>query len=101
MPPRRVKPGKGSSPRKRTRAAVSTVTKKVRMTEEDARRLAAAAKALGTSESEVLRKGIEWAEKNEDRRKAIKGLVEMAIRDGPDPGGYRWEGRVWPEEDRA
>lgn len=70
------------------------------MTEDDARRLAAAAKALGTTESEILRNGIEWAEKREGRRKSIQGLIEMAIRDGPEPPKIYWEGKVWPEDER-
>lgn len=71
------------------------------MSPEDARRLAAAAKAMGTTESEVLRRGIEWAEFADRRRRGIEGLIQMAIRDGPEPPKIYWEGKVWPDEDRA
>jgi predicted DNA-binding protein len=90
MAARGVKPRKGSSAGKPTRRAVASVTKKVRMTEEEARRLARVSHARGKSESEVLREGILLAEREEKRLQAIEKLARMAEEAGPEPAPPRW-----------
>ena len=59
------------------------VTKKVRMSRADARRLRRLARQRGTGEREVLREGMNLVEGMEQRRKAIEGLIAMI--DGPEP----------------
>lgn len=87
---RGVKPGQGSSRRKRAAKPVSSVTKKVRMTEEEAARLAELAASLKMTESELLRSGVNAMEREARRIKAIKELVRMAEEAGPEPPKIHW-----------
>ena len=90
---RAVKPGQRSSPRKRSAKPVSSVTKKVRMTEEEAARLAELAARTGRTESDILREGIALHERQSRRDEAIRGLMKMAERDGPEPPKLRFRSK--------
>jgi hypothetical protein len=63
-----------------------SVTKQVRLTPQEAGRLAQMAQALGRSESDILRDGLQEAEERlrrlDARRRHIQGLVRLA-RDVP------------------
>lgn len=93
MVARAKKRGTSSKRRTRTTRPVASVTKKVRMTEEDAARLASLASATGKTESEILREGILLAEREDKRLKAIADLVKMAGEAGPEPPKIRWAGK--------
>lgn len=58
-----------------------TVTKRVRMTEEEASRLAEMARRDGKTESDVLREGLLAYDRDQGRRDAIEKLIAMAERD--------------------
>ena len=60
-----------------------TITKKVRMDRATAQRLARVARETHRSEGEVLREGVELAERQSRRRAAIAGLIAMI--EGPEP----------------
>lgn len=63
-----------------------TVTKKLRLSPEGARRLERLAKEMGMTESDVLREGIHLVERVRNRRAHIEGLVAMA------------EGETWTKD---
>jgi predicted DNA-binding protein len=58
-----------------------TVTKRVRMSEEEAHRLARLASTLGKTESDVLREGIIALEAQRRRDEAWDRLIAIAERD--------------------
>ena len=60
------------------------------MTEEEAARLSALSARTGRSESEILRDGIVLQERQSQRDEAIRGLMKMAERDGPEPPKLRF-----------
>jgi predicted transcriptional regulator len=65
-----------------------TITKKVRMDRATAQRLARVARATNRSEGEVLRDGIDLAERESRRSQAIDELIAMI--DGPEPPKIRF-----------
>lgn len=58
-----------------------TITKRVRMSEEEAARLADIATREGKTESDILREGILAYDWNAKREKAWQELIAMAERD--------------------
>ncbi|HUR68867.1 MAG TPA: hypothetical protein VM370_06440 [Candidatus Thermoplasmatota archaeon] len=64
---------------------MSSVTKKVRMSEDEAAQLARIAAEAGKTESDVLREGILLWEREDRRRQAWAQLIQMAEEDGPEP----------------
>lgn len=88
MRKKQVTSGQRASLPKRTSRPVLSVMKKVRMTEEEAGRLAKLARDLGKTESEVLRQGIALVRAQEDRDEAIEELIAMI--EGPEPVKPRW-----------
>lgn len=67
------------------------ITKKVRLDDDYARRLARLAKGRGRTESEILREGIDLVEQLEKRQEALDGLIEMAKIRGPPKELYRFK----------
>jgi predicted DNA-binding protein len=53
-----------------------TVTKKVRMSRDRAKRLAALAKKTGRSESDVLRDGLDLAWRRQEQREALQAIID-------------------------
>lgn len=60
-----------------------TTTKKVRLGAERARRLKALAEDSGTTESEILRYGIDLVDRIRARRANVEDLIALA--NGPEP----------------
>lgn len=66
-----------------------TTTKKVRLGTERALRLKALAEDAGTTESEILRYGIDLVDRIRARRENIEHLIALA--NGPEPPKVRFE----------
>lgn len=64
------------------------VTKKVRLTRSDARRLARLARLRKVSEGAVLREGLAMVERQQARSDAIDGMIKLI--DGPEPRKVRF-----------
>jgi hypothetical protein len=74
-------PGRATKLKKRAtqwEAVQKSVVKKVRLTPKEAKSLARLAKQRKTTESEILRDGLRGLERLDARRRAIKGLIELA-----------------------
>lgn len=67
---------------------VRSITKRVRMSPSEARRLARLARREHRSESEILREGLDLVERRKDRDRGLKQLIAMI--DGPEPPKIRW-----------
>lgn len=67
-----------------------TITKKVRLDDAYARRLARLARKRGVSESEILRQGLDLIEQTDQREKALARLIELAEIKGPQKERYEF-----------
>jgi len=54
-----------------------TVTKKVRMSRDRAKRLAALAKKTGRTESDLLREGVDVLLRREEQRDALQAFIDV------------------------
>jgi hypothetical protein len=68
------------------------VTKKVRLSRTDARRLARVAREAKRTESQILREGLDLVERVRNRRRAMKDLI--ALIDSPEPPKRTWATRL-------
>jgi hypothetical protein len=71
------------------------VTKRFRLSKERAKALEAIARRRNTTESEILREGLDLVQEQEERIKArleaVEGLIGMI--EGPEPKKVRWRPR--------
>lgn len=65
-----------------------TATKRVRLSEERARRLERLAERLGLTESDVIRYGLDLVERVERRRQNVEKLIDLI--DGEEPPKIRF-----------
>jgi hypothetical protein len=75
------------SPRLDSDMAASAI-RKVRLSPDDVKALRRVARAEKTTESDVLRRGIQMQYRVVQRRKAVQGLIDMI--EGPEPAKLRF-----------